>query len=202
MSDRNQVIITSILLAIISLWLYGMAVEQPSFIEPYWFERELAFSEIWRLITTHALHLSWQHVGWNAVALVFVTLLFAQHFTVRTYINGVLIITTLSSLFIYGFGQPESFGGWSVLIHGWLLFGLLIEWRRAHWSTRDYLIIIPLVLLLLKVGSEWIGWSFLEIMPARELAIVHTAGLISALPAFYLHRRALRQLALKDAPES
>lgn len=202
MSDKIQVVITSILLAVISLWLYGMAIEHPNFLDFYWFERDIVLTEIWRLVTTHALHLSWQHVAWNSAALVFVTMLFAQHFTVRTFVNGVLIITVLSSILIYWFGRPESFGGWSVLVHGWLLFGLLIEWQRARWSHRDYLIIIPLLLLFLKVGLEWLGWSFLTIAPPQELAIVHLAGLIAALPAFLLHQRALRELAIKDVSES
>lgn len=202
MSDKIQVVITSVLLAVISLWLYGMSVEHPNFLDLYWFERDIVFTEIWRLVTTHALHLSWQHVAWNSVALVFVTMLFAQHFTVRTYANGVLIITVFSSVLIYWFGRPESYGGWSVLVHGWLLFGLLIEWQRARWSSRDYLIIIPLLLLILKVGLEWLGWSLLAIAPPQELAIVHLAGLIAALPAFLLHQRALRELAIKDVSES
>ncbi|HET8815861.1 MAG TPA: rhomboid family intramembrane serine protease [Pseudidiomarina sp.] len=199
MTDKNQVIITSIVLAVVSLWLFGMSVEQPTFVQSLWYERDKAVAEIWRLVTTHALHLSWQHVIWNSLALVFVTLLFAQHFTVRTYINGVLIITVLSSLLIYVYGNPTSFAGWSILVHGWLLFGLLIEWQRAQWSYCDYLIIIPIVLLFLKVGLEGLGWALLEVAPAQELARVHAAGLIAALPAFLLHRRALRQFTKKDA---
>lgn len=201
MSDKLQVVTVSVLLALVSLWLFGMSIEQPGFTEPYWFERSIALSEVWRLVTTHALHLSWHHVAWNSAALIFVTTLFATHFTVRTYINGILLITVISSLIIYWIGIPTSFGGWSLLVHGWLLFGLLIEWQRAGWSLKDYLIIAPLLLLIGKVALEFVGFAAFAVAPPRELGIVHLAGLIAAVPAFLMHQRSLRQFALKDASE-
>ena len=92
-SDPFQVIICGLVLAAITVWAYYFQFEYTNLLEEFDFAAELVWQEPWRLLTAHFLHLTTVHWLLNSLGLLLLTVLFARYFTVRNYLNALILIT-------------------------------------------------------------------------------------------------------------
>lgn len=197
LNEVSQVIICSLIVAAIALWLPLYQAESGSLLDQYDFALALVWQEPWRLLSAHIFHLDFQHAFFNAAGLVLVTVFFARHFTVRTWINAVLVIAVLTSIGVWLFGQPQRFVGLSGVIHGLLVMCLLLEWSKQGYTRQDWLPPVVIVLLGVKVILELAGLLNSQILLSQgtTFGYVHAAGILAGLVAWRLHRRRLASLA-------
>lgn len=188
MSKYQQVILCAALFMIVSLWASLLAQQQPELLTAYDFNRELTFSEPWRLLTAHVFHLSRSHLWLNLAALVMLTLLFVRHYDVRSWLNSLLIIMVGCGVFTWLIGQPQQFVGLSGVLHGLLLQGVLLEWSERKFRL-DPLLIMVLVVVVTKVALEYFYGPISGDLFSHGDAIwvMHVGGLVSGILAFLLH---------------
>ena len=197
LNEASQVIICSLIVAAVALWLPFYQAESGSLLDQYDFAVALAWQEPWRLLSAHIFHLDVQHAFFNAAGLVVVSVFFARHFTVRTWINAVLVIAVLTSVGVWLIGQPQRYVGLSGLIHGLLVMSLLLEWSKQGYARQDWFPPVVVALLVLKVMLELAGLFNSQILLSQgtTFAYVHGAGIVAGLVAWRLHRRRLASLA-------
>jgi rhomboid family GlyGly-CTERM serine protease len=150
-------------------------------------DRVLA-GEFWRLITGHAVHFSWSHLGYN-LALFAVTgwwleyrdrLQFVWLLTLTVLVSGLYFLVIMPDMAIYG--------GLSGLVSATVVYLSLCEIRY----NRDTRLIWALILLLFagKVGFELFTGDAVfvspDITPFRVVPAVHIIGGLVAVMLFYL----------------
>lgn len=197
MSNKKQVILCGALLCLISIWAYFYQFESAQFLNRFDYHSEQLWQQPWRLVTAHFLHLSTLHWVGNVLAFAGVTIVFARHFTVRTYLNALLILTVGSAALLWSVGYQQRFVGLSAVVHGFLVMGILLEFRGDDKPAHKRLLVLALGLLLLKLGAEWLGWwtSPLTTGQDDQLWQLHGAGIICGILAWWLHNRRLAKLA-------
>lgn len=193
MSERLQVNLCAVLLAIIVIWLALYQQQQAWLLDAYDYSRQQLWQEPWRILSAHALHIDLQHATLNAAGLILITVFFARHFSVRTWLNAVIIITVICSLVVWMIGRPERFVGLSGLLHGMLLMSLLLEWSLKNYASKAYLYPVVVALISLKTLLEIAGWlpSWLSINSGGDYGFIHFGGLVGGVIAWRLHRRKL-----------
>lgn len=196
-NEATQVIICSLIVAAIAMWLPYYQAETGSLLSQYDFANALVWQEPWRLLSAHIFHLDAKHALFNALGLVMVSVFFARHFDVRTWLNAILVIATLCSIIVWLIAQPQRFVGLSGVIHGLLLMSLLLEWSRQKYAMSDWLPPLAIGLLFCKVVLEIAGLLNSQILLSQTstFGYVHLAGLVAGLLAWRLHRRRLASLA-------
>jgi len=199
LSERGQITISSLLLAVIMVWLHFYQQQQGSLLETFDFTQPLVWQEPWRLLTAHILHLDAQHAIYNAIGLLLLTLFFAGNFTLRSWFNALLIIAVVIAALVWLIGYPSRFVGFSAILHGLLLLGVLLDWRQQDYQWSDWLNPIVLGLLGLKVLLEYYGLLqskiLLSIGDPQAIGILHACGLVGGILAWHLHCRSLKALA-------
>lgn len=196
-SDPIQVIICGLVLAAITVWAYYFQFEYTNLLEEFDFAGELVWQEPWRLLTAHFLHLTTMHWLLNSLGLLLLTVLFARYFTVRTYLNALILITLGSSVALSLLGFEQRFVGLSIVNHGLLVMGVLLELQAASSSTQRKLMFFILVLVAAKWLAEFFGvWqSFLAVGQVQHIWLLHGLGILSGILAWWLHNRRLAKLA-------
>jgi len=180
------------------------------------FDAQIIWQAPWRIITGHLIHLNWPHALLNFAGLAFVGLLFQRHFTPRSFSNAVITIAVIASLLVWLVGQPDAFVGLSAIIHGLLLMSLLHEGfpTRAPSADEnvpattaarpglDKLTLLIIAAVVGKVVAEAFGITLTDgLIPAaaaginQQVWILHGAGLVGGLLAWFLDKRSIRQLA-------
>lgn len=204
LTETTQVIICSLVIAAVAIWLPYYQSEAGALLDQYDFSRSLLWQEPWRILTAHVFHINARHALYNAAGLVVVTVLFARHFSVRTWINAVLIIATTSSVTVWLIAVPERFVGLSGLIHGLLVMSLLLEWSKQQYQFRDWLSPLALGLIFIKVTLEIAGRFASEILLSQghQFGYVHAAGVLGGIIAWRLHRRRLATLTLASKSQT
>lgn len=188
LSSRKQLII--LLLA-----LSGCII----LIEFMGWQNRLAFAQVyvadqpWRLLSAVLVHNDWSHALLNIAALTLVVLVFQRHYNARTLLNAIITIAVISSILIWIYGSPASYGGLSGVIHGVLLMSLLLEYQPSRASKWESLTLLAIFLVVLKVVAEAFGWLRAEEHGTHVWAL-HLAGLLAGIVAWLWHRRQLRQL--------
>lgn len=144
---------------------------------------EIANLELWRLLSGHLLHLSWNHLLLNAVGLVLLMILFESSWWARDIIWGGLFSAFSISLGIYllypGVGW---YVGLSGVLHAWFAIATV-----RLWSSQRHFAGILLLALLAKLifeniaetatDTSWLGGEVIE--QAHLLGV--GSGLIYAL---------------------
>ncbi len=193
MSNRIQVIICSSLLAIILVWLYFYQLEVPALTAQFNYQYALTWQEPWRLLTAHLLHTDGYQTLFNALALLLITIVFAPHFSIRTWLNALLVIAVITCLLLYAVGQPESFAGISGLLHGLLVLGILLSWSLHQYHSSHWLYPLVLVAMALKILFEYFELPVVAATP--DTWLLHLSGALAGVVAWRLHRRQLASLA-------
>jgi rhomboid family GlyGly-CTERM serine protease len=145
------------------------------------YRRALAFSEPWRLLTAHFVHLSFLHAALNGVALVLLGHLFADRLRPRE-IFGILAIAPILLSLAFWLLVPELqwYRGLSGVLHA-LYFAGCVVWigqtaGRARW--------LPVAALLggtAKVLIEQPGDASFPVHELLRVAVVPQAHLIGAI---------------------
>lgn len=108
--------------------------------------------ELWRLISGHLVHLSWGHLCMNLLGFWLIHLLFfsGRKNPAGTYLVGLLLLTLTISAGLFLFSTSvDWYRGFSGVLHGLLIWALLVE-IREHTLTN----ILWLALLLTKLTWE------------------------------------------------
>jgi|SRR5690554_891194 len=197
LSETGQVILCALIIAAIAVWLPFYQAEAGSLLEHYDFSKTLVWQEPWRLISAHIFHLDATHAGYNAAGLLVVSIFFARHFNVRSWLNAILVIAVATSIGVWIIDMPERFVGLSGLIHGLLVLSLLLEWAQQNYARTEWLAPLVLVLMAVKVGLEIVGLLDSQILLSQgsQFGYVHAAGMFAGLLAWRLHRRRLASIA-------
>ncbi|MDN7124233.1 rhomboid family intramembrane serine protease [Pseudidiomarina terrestris] len=197
MSNKLQVIICGVLLSLISIWAYYYQFEAHQLLEDFDYSYAQVWQQPWRLVTAHFLHLTTLHWVGNVLAFTALTVFLARHFTVRTYLNALLLLTAGSSVILWLAGYQNRFVGLSAVNHGLLIMGILLELRGCKTPSQKYLLYTAGALLGLKWLAEFLGWwqSPLVTGQDQQLWQLHGAGILSGILAWWLHNRHLAKLA-------
>lgn len=143
------------------------------------YDYERLFSEPWRLLGAHLVHLNLAHLVSNLLAFIAVCLIFAPVMQGRVLLNVVLFSALVAALFPYFLNQTSQFVGFSGVTHG------LISFAACQWAIQKRPVgFIMLALLAVKLLAEWFlplpsaTWLGAEIAP-----IAHIGGALGGLIA-------------------
>lgn len=124
--------------------------------------------ELWRLLSGHLVHLSWNHLVLNIAGLVLLSLLFETAWQAKDIVLGGLFSALLISLGIYllfpGIGW---YVGLSGVLHGWFAIACIRLWSGQPRFAR--LLIMGLIAKLVfenvattVTDSDWLGGEVIE----------------------------------------
>lgn len=134
------------------------------------YDYERLFSEPWRILGAHFVHLNFAHLISNLLAFIAVCLIFAPVMQGRVLLNVVLFSALFAALVPYLLGEQAQFAGFSGVIHGLISFAtcqMALQKRKAGY--------VMLALLALKLCAEWFLplptsiWLGADIAPAAHL---------------------------------
>lgn len=92
--------------------------------------------EYWRLLTGHFVHLGWSHLLMNMLALLLIWLLVGDRLNGRAWLLALpVIIVTIDAGFWWLDTPLAWYVGFSGALHGMLLAGLVVDWRRPGGET-------------------------------------------------------------------
>lgn len=201
MTERHQVTLVSLLISATVIWLYYyVALDAPELMAQYDYHAAVIWDEPWRLLTAHFLHLSTTHWVLNTASFVVICGLFARYFSVRSYLNALIVITLMSSIALWLVGYDGRFVGLSGLNHGLLVMCLLLERGAATTAKQQQLMVAILAVIGVKLLLEFLGvWpSSLEVGQVRDTWQLHGAGILAGVLAWWLHERHLAKLAQRN----
>jgi len=88
--------------------------------------------EYWRLLSGHFVHLGWAHLLMNMVALLLIWLLVGKRLNGREWLlAAAVIVASIDAGFWWLDTQLVWYVGFSGVLHGMLLAGLIAQWRHA-----------------------------------------------------------------------
>lgn len=172
-----------------ALVLLGLTATGDSGREALRYERTgLAAHQWWRLVSAHLIHLGWQHVVLNVLALALLWLLFARTFSPGRW----LWILGLSMAMIDAglwFLRPavQWYLGASGVLHGALAAGACAMYRRGEGMGA-----VLLLLLVVKLLYEQQAGSSLLLHDLPLVADAHLFGVLGGLIAAFVPRTAER----------
>jgi rhomboid family GlyGly-CTERM serine protease len=152
------------------------------------YQREsIASGEAWRLLSGNLVHADLAHLWWNLLGLAIVVVLVGTELSARRW-----LLVTLVSAFAVGAGlyllspAVEWYLGFSGVLHGLLLAGLLAQWLR----TRSVVTLAVAGLLAAKLTYEqFVGPLPFVASAGSDLPVVHAAhtyGAFGGLTAWSL----------------
>ncbi len=144
---------------------------------------ELANLELWRLLSGHLVHLSWNHLLLNAAGLVLLALLFDSSWHSRDIVLGGVFSALAISLGIY-FLFPDImwYVGLSGVIHAWFVIASI----RVYTTQPRFASLLLLALIAKLVfenvttgntDADWLGGNVIE----QQHLLGASSGLFYAL---------------------
>lgn len=116
--------------------------------------------QIWRLLTAHFIHINWQHFSMNMAGVMLCLIVFRDDVKVTHWVYSSIFLSLFSSLLLYlSYSPLQSYVGFSDVLHGWIVIGIL-----AMLPKETKLASAMLILFLGKVFYE----NFYE-PPSSEL---------------------------------
>lgn len=151
------------------------------------------WTQPWRIITTHLVHLNPTHLSVNIAAFVLLMVLFRDYLNGRLLINVMIIAAVFASLVPVWLAGNFHFAGLSGVLHGMLAYiGLqLLQVRRTWGIWILAALVAKLVVDLLTAGQEvsWLG--------AEVAYLSHIGGALGGILAFPGLRRQPKDLLPK-----
>lgn len=157
LSYRLRFLIAPILVIAIMLAISLLPSLQPWLV----LTKDGAFSQPWRIFTTHLVHLNSMHLAINCAALLVIAIIFRAHVKGRLLINVMLISALAATLVPVLLAQDYAFVGLSGVLHGIVVYGglLIMRTQRPVGVTILMVVIVKLVIDLMLAGTEnlWLG---------------------------------------------
>lgn len=161
--------------------VFVLAAQFFSFGEALEYRRAAAFSEPWRLLTSHFVHLTLLHAALNAVALVLIGRLFEDRLRPAEFFAILFVAPIVISL---GFRilLPELawYRGLSDVLHA-LYFAGCVVWVGSAKGRARWLAIAALATGLVKVLVEQPWDTSFPVHDVLRIAVVPQAHLIGAV---------------------
>ena len=132
--------------------------------------------EVWRAITGHLCHLSWQHYALNLLGLVVLQQLFSNHFTGWHWLIPTLFITLCVSLALVLLSQELK---WYVGLSG-VLIGLFYLCALQHYDDNKFISLTVLLGLTLYIGIQQYSGEIIQGV-TDELPVASRAHLYGAI---------------------
>ena len=184
------------------LWLIIFVVSfvlQINWVDHWRFNRELVEQgEVWRLFSSHSVHMNWPHWALNMMGLAIVAFFFSSHASFKQWFAVILVSACVINIGLWHW-MPEirSYVGLSGVLHGLFLYGALREIR--FYPVSGYVLTTVLIAKLVweffngaLPGSE-------DMTGGRVLTEAHLLGAIGGIMVWiagYLSQ--LRTLSLNN----
>jgi rhomboid family GlyGly-CTERM serine protease len=144
------------------------------------YQREsIADGEVWRLLSGNVVHADTAHLGWNLLGLAIVVVLVGTELPARRWLLAALMSAVAVGAGLYALSPTvEWYLGFSGVLHGLLLVGLLAQWERS----RSLVTLAVAGLLLAKLVYEQIAGPLPFVASTgSDLAVVHAAHTYGAI---------------------
>ncbi len=157
------------------------------------YRRAVAFSQPWRLLTSHLVHLTFLHAALNAVALVLLARLFEDRLRPAEFF-GILFGAPVVISLAFRFLLPELgwYRGLSDVLHA-IYFAGCVVWIAAAQGRTRWLATAALILGALKVLVEQPWRSDFPVHELLKIAVVPQAHMLGAIvgvaAGLFLRRR-------------
>ena len=139
----------------------------------------IAAGEAWRLLTGHLVHADFEHIAWDAGALLCLGVLLEREtgLTVRDHLSLVLFSALAVDLWLW-WGMPglERYCGFSAILNAQMAVLVLRGWRL----TRSPLILLAGFGAVAKILAESLsGTALLTTIAWPSVSLAHGAGLVA-----------------------
>ena len=161
--------------------LVVLAAELLSFGDALEYRRAVAFTEPWRLLTAHFVHLSFVHALLNGVALLLLGRLFGERLKpVEFWMILLGAPVAISLVFWLLLPELQWYRGLSDVLHS-IYFAGCVVWIATTSGRARWLPIAALLVGTLKVLVEQPWDSSFPVHPMLRVAVVPQAHLIGAI---------------------
>jgi rhomboid family GlyGly-CTERM serine protease len=173
--------------------LFVLAAQASGLGDALEYRRAVAFSEPWRLLTSHFVHLGFLHAALNAVALLLLGRLFGERLRPAEFF-GILLGAPIVISLAFRFLLPELgwYRGLSDVLHA-IYFAGCVVWIATARGRLRWLAIAALIAGTLKVLVEQPWDASFPVHEVLKIAVVPQAHLIGALAGtaagLFLRRR-------------
>ncbi len=160
---------------------FVLAAQIFSFGEALEYRRAAAFSEPWRLLTSHFVHLTLLHAVLNAAALLLLGRLFEERLRAAEFF-GILLAAPVAISLAFRLLLPELawYRGLSDVLHA-IYFAGCVVWIGTAMGRLRWLAIAALVVGTLKVLIEQPWDASFPVHEVLRIAVVPQAHLIGAV---------------------
>jgi len=135
----------------------------------------LQHHEIWRLLTGHLVHGSWQHTWLNLTGLLVVAVLFRQTYSALEWIFiGLFSALSIDFGLIFFMPHLQWYLGLSGVLHGLLAAGTVAWWRLEN---RGLAVLLFVMLIAKLTWEQWQG----ALPLSGELNVIVNAHLYGAI---------------------
>ncbi|MCJ8270953.1 MAG: rhombosortase [Psychrosphaera sp.] len=170
-------LVNPIILILIAFIGYGFEPASSELLR-YHFD-QIKLGEYWRLITGNFLHTNFIHLLLNCAGVLFIWVLHAEHYTVKSYFLVLIACCLGNAVGLYFFSDMQSYVGLSGALHGVIAWGAIKDIKTGE-RSGEWL----LIGLIVKVTFENLvgpSDSVKELIGADVAVEAHLFGLVTGL---------------------
>lgn len=132
--------------------------------------------EYWRLLSAHFLHSNLNHFLMNSAGLLALWTLHGHYYSIRPFLNQVIIACVAISAYLYWFTDIQIYVGFSGVLHCLIAWGALTDIQKQE--KTGYLLIFALIAKVIWEQVYGASASTAEMIEASVAIEAHLAGLI------------------------
>lgn len=146
------------------------------------FEREAILTgEYWRLVSGHAVHLSWPHLLLNLAGLAFVYVLGARRLNFATWwLTGIFSALLIDAGFLFWTPKLQWYAGLSGVLHAWFVVCVIVLWRECGWRTGAPFLALLAAKLAWELGNGPLPGTT-ELVGGRVVVEAHLFGALGGV---------------------